>query len=648
MDAFEPAIECLVCADCRAGLFAHEGFQAAWTSQKMFDGYAYSALRQSIEEAADVGCNWCGLVRQAVRRHSGARNATVIDVKVTFRASVKAMEKPRGLWLIINNRPMSRFSIHTTSDNVAAGFIDYRTLIRDVASTRSFELAKQCLRHCALHHERCLKPERSKLPTRLIDCLDPSNPKIYVGNGMVKDYYATLSYVWGEKQLGSTTSNIHDHVVNGLDTQVLPQTIKDAITTTNSLGLRYLWVDAFCILQDSAADKDRELTQMGPIYERAYVTIIASNASKVSQGFLAERPEPITDVRLPFRCPDGQIGIMTLSRGGEYFDPNEPINKRAWCLQELNLSARALIYASPTLQYHCQTHTVNIGSSIRLERHAIMPILPTPPASPDEIRYAWNKVLCAYGHRSMTEPGDKLVAIAGIAERFHRMLGRTRYLAGLWEHNILSDLLWSTRSRQPRPAKYRAPSWSWAAVDGTSGIPLSLLYCGSNELPECEILEVDVTPASEMMPFGAVRSGILKLNGVLVTDVNWDPDSNPPSLFIGEVRVARVDPDSTDETSAPVCVVPLRVNRKEKYAIGLVLRPVDGQDGVFKRVGCFESGNLYQSFRDLQEVPFQTGGSMLVPHLPPSEERAAAPSFGNETMQDLTWLDGVPRTVVLI
>jgi len=41
------------------------------------------------------------------------------------------------------------------------------------------------------------------------------------------------------------------------------------------------------------------------------------------------------------------------------------------------------------------------------------------------------------------------------------------YIAGLWKMAFAEGLLWSPlRYQNTRPKDYRAPSWSWASVDG--------------------------------------------------------------------------------------------------------------------------------------------------------------------------------------
>jgi len=72
----------------------------------------------------------------------------------------------------------------------------------------------------------------------------------------------------------------------------LPITILNAVEVTRKLGIKYLWVDPLCIIQDSVTDKRRKIECMGIIYKNATVTIDAANASGVSEGFLAVQKPP--------------------------------------------------------------------------------------------------------------------------------------------------------------------------------------------------------------------------------------------------------------------------------------------------------------------------------------------------------------------
>jgi hypothetical protein len=47
----------------------------------------------------------------------------------------------------------------------------------------------------------------------------------------------------------------------------------DAVELCRRLSIRYLWVDAVCIIQGSKEDWQREAALMGQVYANAFVTI---------------------------------------------------------------------------------------------------------------------------------------------------------------------------------------------------------------------------------------------------------------------------------------------------------------------------------------------------------------------------------------
>jgi hypothetical protein len=105
--------------------------------------------------------------------------------------------------------------------------------------------------------------------------------------------YAALSYCWGSKrdaagQSTTTTTNFADWLT-GIEFNSLSRVMQDAVIATRRLGIKYLWVDSVCILQDDGEDWARESAKMGHIYSNAFVTIGALASSSCHQGFL-DRP----------------------------------------------------------------------------------------------------------------------------------------------------------------------------------------------------------------------------------------------------------------------------------------------------------------------------------------------------------------------
>jgi hypothetical protein len=81
----------------------------------------------------------------------------------------------------------------------------------------------------------------------------------------------------------------------------------------------------------------------------------------------------------------------------------------------------------------------------------------------------WMDIVEAYTRCALTKEKDKLPAIEGLVKIFERR-GCGRYCAGLWENDFVHQLLWCVDDMRDnsaeRPSIYRAPSWSWASLDG--------------------------------------------------------------------------------------------------------------------------------------------------------------------------------------
>jgi hypothetical protein len=110
----------------------------------------------------------------------------------------------------------------------------------------------------------------------------------------------------------------------------------------------------------------------------------------------------------------------------------------------------------------------------------------------------------------MTVADDKLPAISGLASVFASYRHDT-YAAGLWQRDLPIGLLWCAGNGQKLtcPAKYRAPSWSWAARDGS--IKSTYSWDGSIEIEDVALVIETAGPD----PYGRVTSGLLGLRGPL-------------------------------------------------------------------------------------------------------------------------------------
>jgi hypothetical protein len=102
--------------------------------------------------------------------------------------------------------------------------------------------------------------------------------------------YAVLSYVWGASDLEhdsytTQSTNLGERTqAQSLLNVHLPQTLKDATSLLPKIGLRHLWVEALCVLQDDASDKVMQAAQLGIISARAEFTMIAATNLSGSDG----------------------------------------------------------------------------------------------------------------------------------------------------------------------------------------------------------------------------------------------------------------------------------------------------------------------------------------------------------------------------
>lgn len=104
--------------------------------------------------------------------------------------------------------------------------------------------------------------------------------------------YLALSHCLGNIQprpLMTTSDNI-SKMTTHIPFESLGKTFQDAMVVTKHMGYRYLWIDIFCIVQDSVVDWQHECGNMASIFANADLTMAASSATDSNAGFLQDRP----------------------------------------------------------------------------------------------------------------------------------------------------------------------------------------------------------------------------------------------------------------------------------------------------------------------------------------------------------------------
>jgi len=94
------------------------------------------------------------------------------------------------------------------------------------------------------------------LPRRVIDVGDTENVslRLHEPGSHERAHYTTLSHRWGNKLTFKTTMENVELLREKIEFDALPLLFKNAITVTRALNIRYLWVDAICIIQDNHSD----------------------------------------------------------------------------------------------------------------------------------------------------------------------------------------------------------------------------------------------------------------------------------------------------------------------------------------------------------------------------------------------------------
>lgn len=404
---------------------------------------------------------------------------------------------------------------------------------------------------CDTNHRHCQHP-RPPLPTRVIDVGAPDGVKrcrLHDSTGEHENY-VTLSHCWGQlKILTTTKKNLRQHT-NGIDVDALPKTFQDAIQMTRHLGVRYLWIDSLCIVQDDADDWARESAKMASIYTNSYLTLAGTSASDGSEGLAKSRDvQTFCAEVLGDRLPNQRVTVVArrarkhncLKGSREEVWANvgiEPLMTRAWVFQERLLSRRILHFTSDEMVWECaeasececgllpkgeevasSKQQMAITDGRRLPDRAVFAVLKSGIQSgTDAESQRWYQLIRNYTSLNITKSEDRLPAFSGIAST---LISPDEYAAGIRNANssTLRDLLWfPLPSPEPhRPKSYIAPSWSWASMIGAIGNYTSARdYIGTFEFsypePLAEIRDIS-TVTSTVDPFGRVKAGELRIYG---------------------------------------------------------------------------------------------------------------------------------------
>lgn len=496
-------------------------------------------------------------------------------------------------------------------------------------------LTRSWYESCQKLHVRCKQHNTSFMPKRLlqIDLHDPiSKPRVICVPEGLADAYVALSYCWGKDVSALLTSqNTGSFCTEGIPR--LPATIQDACDLCRNTGIRYLWVDRLCILQDSDSDWQEQSSVMGKIYSNAEFTLRAASGTHCNASIFAPRVWHSKATAM-LRCTDSQLNDQVcIVRGCSVLyskDDSEYLDSRGWTLQEDVLSPRTLTFGVSQMTWECsETYHTESGRRFNTIPEADF-MFPRPirrslnydqtqdihsSSGTDLSARAWRTLVQDYSARNLSFPRDKLPALSGIAWWFAKTVLRSQqdvYLAGLWKSHLPGALLWFHSLPLHRnasiPTQYRAPSWSWASLDSC------YLKWANFEMGDerCEIVTA-VTKAGTSDPFGEVLDGHISICGMFRNfrfvpsecwveryEADWERQDELPDKSAGSA-MAYLDTYEDSYDSGEAYNVPVTARRIDCMRISkdcaMLVEEVNGSCAIsaqasWKRIGIvtFPSG----------------------------------------------------------
>lgn len=370
------------------------------------------------------------------------------------------------------------------------------------------QVAKCWLGECLTNHDSCSKssPDTWR-PSRLLDI---SEDKIKLVSGNSEDVrhhlYVTLSHCWGTRRFPVLTVTSLPRYREGVHISEFELTFQETITTVRRLGLRYLWIDCYCIIQGSndeaVKDWEYESLRMGDVYARGLLNIAAAESAGPAHGLFRTREPHSVNGRI-FWAPtqEQSRGLFYITLAPLSDDRDEPrlspLMKRGWVLQECVLAPRMLYFAHDGVHWQC-TQLAASDSNPEGEggefistpgRQGWLRLNPfwtlgnsgiARQRYPDHIKDTWIGVLGHYCGSQLTYPEkDLFAALAGIGAKLAELSGGV-FKYGMLESTFPESLLFYCEG-QGRPAEPREdrPTWHWSlSYPRVSHMLVDMIYRG--------------------------------------------------------------------------------------------------------------------------------------------------------------------------
>ncbi|KAF1963923.1 HET-domain-containing protein [Bimuria novae-zelandiae CBS 107.79] len=402
---------------------------------------------------------------------------------------------------------------------------------------------KRWLENCKSNHGNHCMPKAKRIPHRLIDGGTSEHPpRLVLGQQIAiqNQQYTTLSHCWGASlPIRTLLSNLQLYS-DQIPPQTIPRTFEDAMLITRELGVRFIWIDALCIVQDDAKEWEQEAAKMKDIYSGSILNIAACDSPGSAGGCFSMNRSLTQTFHLPL--VEGVPKLLVRLQPGDtrQFTKQTILSSRGWVLQEQLLSHRIISCMSDELHWECsEAYETELG--IQFNSH------------PSDIRGDPRMYQCPtrwhvvnFSERNFTYWNDRLPTLSGIAENYESITGDISII-GLWQRSLIQDLLWIRMGPiAPKPARgigaAGLPSWSWMSCPSRIKFNIWQLTMRVRQIDRyvrvqeyCKLIDFSVTWAGISF-VSALKSAHIVLYGPSV-EVTIDIEgkleqSNPPSFTV--------------------------------------------------------------------------------------------------------------------
>ncbi|KAL5378195.1 hypothetical protein DPSP01_009306 [Paraphaeosphaeria sporulosa] len=673
--------------------------------------------------ASSGGCRSCALLLQGILLHHG-RFASIKEDRIrvtaeTLHSTTNASQDHLSVELQWNSHeddcdemsdheheecyPDLKLEFFTDQDGQSSfsAIGRGRHIIQNPLQDTGIKTVNNMIRQCKGNHSLCRDSNPDFTPHRLLDLsvADPSKGICLRESGddanaeqAAHEYFA-LSYRWGiGRGMPQTTSKTLKAYKKNIAWDTLPRAFQEAVLLTKSLGVRFLWIDSLCIVQDDPSDRLRASLELNDTYGNASLTIASTSAVEPTKGLFAPKMETfkvqVNDSKGSLskvyvreqpshysfkKASDAGLPMNNwelLSDASREANARTPLLLRAWAYAERLLSSRVLHFTDSEMLLECReafqcecgriddavfdprkTDTVKqdfaqCAALSDTNGHRRMDSvvsqlaatslsdgtddLSTALANPLEL---WSYIVTEYTSRNITYDTDRLMAIAGVAKTLSRAIS-TGYIAGHWMSSTLG-LLWypneGAQCRRPKQVAGRyVPSWSWASVEGSP-----IFFDNSSAMDLACSASFSINGSQNI--FSPFSGDAVELRAAMATEVVFKEDApgeyslsrNGISVEFQPDIVPLRGEDTIKSGETLVCVLVSMSFRSS--ILGLILRKSRTKAPTYRRIGRFE---CYECLQDRSDEEPEDAEALFEHWFP--------------DVDDMTQLDERPRHVFKI